>query len=71
MNTLEKIIADKYLEVEARKQQRPVAILEKRSAFLRSPLSFKGVLLDRTRSGSMTDCKRKSPSEWEGDLNLL
>jgi hypothetical protein len=39
MNTLEKIIADKYLEVEARKQQRPVAVLENSSAFSRTPLS--------------------------------
>jgi indole-3-glycerol phosphate synthase len=44
MNTLEKIIADKYLEVEARKQQRPVAVLEKSSAFSRTPLSLKSFL---------------------------
>jgi indole-3-glycerol phosphate synthase len=50
MNTLEKIIADKYLEVEARKQQRPVAELEKSSAFSRATLSLKSFLLDPTKS---------------------
>jgi len=63
MNTLEKIIADKYLEVEARKQQRPVAILEKSSAFSRTPLSLKSFLLDPTKSGIITEFKRKSPSK--------
>ncbi|MFZ9188124.1 MAG: indole-3-glycerol phosphate synthase TrpC [Algoriphagus sp.] len=63
MNTLEKIIADKYLEVEARKQQRPVAVLEKSSAFLRTPLSLKSFLLDPNKSGIITEFKRKSPSK--------
>ena len=63
MNTLEKIIADKYLEVEARKQQRPVAVLEKSSAFSRTPLSLKSFLLDPTKSGIITEFKRKSPSK--------
>jgi indole-3-glycerol phosphate synthase len=63
MNTLEKIIADKYLEVEARKQQQPVAVLEKSSAFSRIPLSLKSFLLDPTKSGIITEFKRKSPSK--------
>jgi len=63
MNTLEKIIADKYLEVEARKQQRPVAILEKSGAFSRTPLSLKSYLFDPTKSGIITEFKRKSPSK--------
>ena len=63
MNTLEKIIADKYLEVEARKQQRPVAVLEKSSAFSRTTLSLKSFLLDPTKSGIITEFKRKSPSK--------
>ena len=63
MNTLEKIIADKYLEVEARKQQRPVAVLEKSSAFSRTPLSLKSFLLNPTKSGIITEFKRKSPSK--------
>ncbi|MEY3564532.1 MAG: hypothetical protein RJA23_702 [Bacteroidota bacterium] len=63
MNTLEKIIADKYLEVEARKQQRPLAVLEKSSAFSRATLSLKSFLLDPTKSGIITEFKRKSPSK--------
>lgn len=63
MNTLEKIIADKYLEVEARKQQHPVALLEKRSSFSRAPLSLKSHLLDPSKSGIITEFKRKSPSK--------
>jgi indole-3-glycerol phosphate synthase len=63
MNTLEKIIADKYLEVEVRKQQRPAAILEKSSAFSRATLSLKSFLLDPTKSGIITEFKRKSPSK--------
>jgi indole-3-glycerol phosphate synthase len=63
MNTLEKIIADKYLEVEIRKQQRPAAFLEKSSAFSRTPLSLKSFLLDPTKSGIITEFKRKSPSK--------
>ena len=63
MNTLEKIIADKYVEVEARKQQRPVAVLEKSSAFSRTPLSLKSFLLNPTKSGIITEFKRKSPSK--------
>lgn len=63
MNTLEKIIAAKYLEVEARKQQRSARALEKSSAFLRTPLSLKSFLLDPTKSGIITEFKRKSPSK--------
>ena len=63
MNTLEKIIADKYVEVEARKQQRPVAELEKSSAFSRATLSLKSFLLDPSKSGIITEFKRKSPSK--------
>jgi indole-3-glycerol phosphate synthase len=63
MNTLEKIIADKYLEVEARKQLCPAAMLEKSSAFTRTPLSLKSFLLDPTKSGIITEFKRKSPSK--------
>lgn len=63
MNTLEKIIADKYLEVEARKQQCPASLLEKSSAFSRTPLSLKSFLLDPIKSGIITEFKRKSPSK--------
>ena len=63
MNTLEKIIADKYLEVEARKQQRPSSVLEKSSAFSRNTLSLKSFLLDPSKSGIITEFKRKSPSK--------
>ena len=63
MNTLEKIIADKYLEVEARKQLLPAAMLEKSSAFSRTPFSLKSFLLDPNKSGIITEFKRKSPSK--------
>lgn len=63
MNTLEKIIAAKYLEVKSRKEQRPPIDLEKSSSFSRTPLSLKSFLLDPTKSGIITEFKRKSPSK--------
>ncbi|MEY2703973.1 MAG: hypothetical protein RL407_35 [Bacteroidota bacterium] len=63
MNTLEKIIADKYLEVEERKKQRTVADLEKSSFFSKPTLSLKSFLLNPTKSGIITEFKRKSPSK--------
>lgn len=63
MNTLEKIIADKYLEVEERKKQRTVADLEKSSFFSRPTLSLKSFLLNPNKSGIITEFKRKSPSK--------
>jgi indole-3-glycerol phosphate synthase len=63
MNTLEKIIADKYLEVEERKKLRTVADLEKSSFFSRPTLSLRSFLLNPTKSGIITEFKRKSPSK--------
>lgn len=63
MNTLEKIIVDKYLEVEERKKLRTVADLEKSSFFSRPTFSLKTFLLNPTKSGIITEFKRKSPSK--------
>ncbi|MDA1267563.1 MAG: indole-3-glycerol phosphate synthase TrpC [Bacteroidetes bacterium] len=63
MNTLENIIADKFVEVESRKQLRPPVVLEKSSFFSRPTLSLKSFLLDSAKSGIITEFKRKSPSK--------
>jgi indole-3-glycerol phosphate synthase len=63
MNSLERIIADKYLEVASRKQAQPTAELEKSPYFSRPTFSLKSFLLDPAKSGIITEFKRKSPSK--------
>jgi len=63
MNILDKIIEHKRGEVRLRKSAVPVAALEKSHFFSRPTLSLKQFLLDETRTGIITEFKRKSPSK--------
>lgn len=63
MNILEKIIAQKKLEVAARSLQTPVAMLEKLDCFSRPVFSLRQFLLDETKTGIIAEFKRKSPSK--------
>lgn len=63
MNILDKIIAQKKIEVEQRKKTTSVKELEKSVYFNRTPLSFKEHLLDESRVGIIAEFKRKSPSK--------
>ena len=62
MNILEKIIADKKLEVANRKSQISISDLEKTEGFVRTCLSLKQNLL-ASESGIIAEFKRKSPSK--------
>lgn len=61
MTILDKIIADKRIEVASRKDTASVAELEKQPTFLRRCLSLKQNLLT-SESGIISEFKRKSPS---------
>ena len=63
MNSLERIIADKYREVASRKRAQPPAQLEKSPYFSRPTFSLKSFLLDPSKSGIITEFKRQSPSK--------
>src|SRR5579872_55638 len=63
MNILDKIIEYKKGEVEQSKGDRPVAVLEKRPAFSRQPLSLRKFLTDPARTGIIAEFKRRSPSK--------
>ncbi|WP_290712119.1 indole-3-glycerol phosphate synthase TrpC [Flavihumibacter sp. CACIAM 22H1] len=63
MNILDTIIAAKKIEVEERKAQRPLPILEKEVFFNRTPLSLAQFLKDPARTGIIAEFKRKSPSK--------
>ena len=63
MNSLERIIADKYLEVASRKQAQSSVELEKSTYFSRPTFSLKSFLLDPVKSGIITEFKRMSPSK--------
>lgn len=63
MNILDKIIAEKYKEVEAQKAIMPMAKLEKYEEFKRKPISLKEALLKPGSSGIIAEFKRKSPSK--------
>ncbi|MFW9596658.1 MAG: indole-3-glycerol phosphate synthase TrpC [Paludibacter sp.] len=61
MTILDKIIADKRIEVASRKASTSISELEKASAFSRTCLSLKQNLLT-SESGIISEFKRKSPS---------
>jgi indole-3-glycerol phosphate synthase len=61
-NILDRIIADKVLEVKQRKSEIPADRLEKSHHFSRKPLSLKGGLMDSRASGIIAEFKRMSPS---------
>ncbi|MBI2273251.1 MAG: indole-3-glycerol phosphate synthase TrpC [Bacteroidetes bacterium] len=63
MNILDTIVAQKKKEVAERKQQVPVAELEKGRFFANETLSLKSFLLDPARTGIIAEFKRKSPSK--------
>jgi len=59
---LDKILADKVIEVAERKKYVPISELEESPAFLRKCLSLKQSLL-ASESGIISEFKRKSPSK--------
>jgi indole-3-glycerol phosphate synthase len=63
MTILDKIIAEKYLEVEDNKNLISIKQLEKRKGFLQTPLSLKEALIKQGSSGIIAEFKRKSPSK--------
>jgi len=63
MTILDKIIAEKYKEVDAQKSIMPVARLEKNKVFERKTISLKDTLTKPGSSGIIAEFKRKSPSK--------
>jgi len=63
MNILDKIIAQKQIEVAAKKLQIPIADLEQMKYFKAETLSLYSFLLDPTKTGIIAEFKRKSPSK--------
>jgi len=63
MNILDKIVAQKQIEVAARKLQTPVAVLAQMKYFSAETLSLYSFLLDPTKTGIIAEYKRKSPSK--------
>jgi indole-3-glycerol phosphate synthase len=63
MTILDKIIAEKYKEVEAQKMIMPIAKLERNELFKRKTISLKESLLKQGSSGIIAEFKRKSPSK--------
>lgn len=63
MNILDTIVAQKKIEVAVRKQQTPVAELEKGYFFHHPVLSLTSFLLDPAKTGIIAEYKRKSPSK--------
>ncbi|GAA0878232.1 indole-3-glycerol phosphate synthase TrpC [Algoriphagus jejuensis] len=63
MNILEKIIADKYLEVAERKSLVPVKLLEGSVFFEGKVVSMKKYVTNPEKSGIIAEFKRKSPSK--------
>lgn len=63
MNILDKIIAQKRIEVAQRKAHTSIAELEKGKFFTNKTLSLRKFLLDETKTGIIAEYKRKSPSK--------
>jgi indole-3-glycerol phosphate synthase len=62
MNILDKIIEQKHVEVEERKEKCPTSELEKSMFFNRTCYSLRSFLLNPEKSGIIAEIKRKSPS---------
>ncbi|MGZ8538227.1 MAG: indole-3-glycerol phosphate synthase TrpC [Flavisolibacter sp.] len=63
MNILDKIVAEKRLEVERKKSTTSLKELENGKYFNRKTLSLKEFLNDNNRTGIIAEFKRKSPSK--------
>ncbi len=63
MNILDKIVAQKKIEVAERKAQTSIAELEKGKFFVNETLSLREFLLDESKTGIIAEYKRKSPSK--------
>ncbi|NCU05346.1 MAG: indole-3-glycerol phosphate synthase TrpC [Chitinophagaceae bacterium] len=63
MNILDKIIAQKRIEVEERKATTPVEVLRSLPLYGRNTFSLKQFLLDDTKTGIIAEFKRQSPSK--------
>jgi indole-3-glycerol phosphate synthase len=63
LNILETIIEHKKAEVAERKQNWPIAVLEKERFFDREPFSLKKFLLNERKTGIIAEYKRRSPSK--------
>ncbi|WP_420147329.1 indole-3-glycerol phosphate synthase TrpC [Spirosoma sp.] len=62
MTILDQIIAQKRIEVEQRKAETPVSVLEQLPDFKRMPLSARDAIQDLRSTGIIAEFKRKSPS---------
>ncbi|MFN8252645.1 MAG: indole-3-glycerol phosphate synthase TrpC [Ferruginibacter sp.] len=67
MNILDKIIAQKKIEVAERKAAAPVTQLQQSAFYNRPVFSLKQFLLDENKTGIIAEFKRKSPSK--GTIN--
>jgi indole-3-glycerol phosphate synthase len=63
MNILDKIVAQKKVEVQARKAKTKTAQLEKSKFFSRAALSLRDALRDESKTHIIAEFKRKSPSK--------
>ncbi len=62
-NILEKIISYKKKEVELRKKESPILLLEKQPGFNREVFSMKKFIMDTGKNGIIAEYKKKSPSK--------
>ena len=62
-NILEHIVSYKKQEVDQRKKESPVSVLEKHPFFIREIFSMKKFLMDEQRTGIIAEFKKKSPSK--------
>ncbi len=69
MNILDKIIAQKKIEVAEAKAKTAVNVLERSEFFNRTTLSFKKHVNDNNKVGIIAEFKRKSPSK--GIINAI
>lgn len=62
-NILENIISYKKKEIELRKRELPILLLEKQPGFNREIFSMKKFIVDPERNGIIAEYKKKSPSK--------